>query len=153
MKPLAPIYTVDASVFVNAFNPHEQYHAVSLRFLNWLRTRSVPIVEPTLLLPEVTAAVARGRGNPDLAHRFAGALSRLPHLKLVPLDDILTEEAVLWAAEFRLRGSDAVYAGVTGHFKTTLVTLDGEQLKRLRQALPVRSPTELLQDLTSPTPS
>lgn len=157
-------YTVDASVFINAFHSHEPHHESSLRLLNWLRNGGAPLIEPTLLLPEVAATIARGRGNPDLAHRFAGALGRLPGLKLVPLDETSAIDAVVFAAEFRLRGSDAVYASVAGHFGSTLVTLDREHLERLPRALPVRRPSEVLYEIvkrglpptaspTSPTPS
>ena len=86
-------FTVDASVFVNAFNPHETGHADSRRLLDALRERSHPIIVPTLLLPEVAATVARGRGDAGLATRFAVAISRLPHLVLVTLDPALARQA------------------------------------------------------------
>lgn len=155
-------YTVDASVFVNAFHPQEPHHEFSLRLLNWLRNGGASLIEPTLLLPEVAATIARAKGDAALAHRFAGALGRLPRLRLVPLDDIYTMNAVIFAAEFRLRGSDSVYASVAGHYGSTLVTLDREHLERLPRTLPVRRPSEVLSEIvrgvprsppTSPTPS
>ena len=78
-------YTVDASVFVNGFNPYEAGHEESRRLLALLQEQAAPIVVPTLLLPEVAAAISRGRQDADLAREFAAALSRLPHLVLIPL--------------------------------------------------------------------
>lgn len=78
-------YTVDASVFLNAFNVGEAGQADSQRFLAHLQAKAIPIVVPTLLLPEVAATIARGCGEPELSRPFVAALVRLPHLVLVPL--------------------------------------------------------------------
>ncbi|UCC63636.1 MAG: DUF3883 domain-containing protein [Anaerolineae bacterium] len=55
---MASVYTVDASVFLNAFNPYEAGHEESHRLLARLQEEAAPIVVPTLLLPGVAAAVA-----------------------------------------------------------------------------------------------
>jgi predicted nucleic acid-binding protein len=137
-------YTVDASVFLNAFNPYEAGHETSQQFLAHLRRQAAPIVVPTLLLPEVAAAIRRGRDDPALARRFAEALSRFPHLLLVPLDEPLAHQAVVAAAEHGLRGSDAVYVAVALRFGSTLVTLDREQCERASRAIPACEPQEAL---------
>ena len=139
------VYTVDASVFLNAFNRHEAGHEISHRFLARLREQAIPIVAPALLLPEVAAAVSRGRGDADLARGFASAVGRLPHLVLIPLDVALTRESASVAAQHRLRGSDAVYAAVALRFGSTLVTLDQEQWERVAGVLPVQRPAEARQ--------
>jgi predicted nucleic acid-binding protein len=48
------------------------------------------------------------------------------------------------AAQYRLRGSDAVYATVALRFGSTLVTLDREQRVRFAEALTARYPAEAL---------
>jgi len=141
---VARLYTIDASVFLNAFNPYEAGHKDSNRLLAWLQEQATPIVVPTLLLPEVAAAVSRGREDENLAREFAASLSRLPHLVLVPLDMALALQAVDVAAQHHLRGGDAVYAAVALRFGSTLVTLDREQRERVAGMLAVRSPTEAL---------
>ena len=141
---MATIYTVDASVFLNAFNPYEVGHEESHRLLARLQEQAVPIIVPTLLLPEVAAAVSRGREDEDLAREFAATLSRLPHLLLVPLDTTLAQQAADVAAQYRLRGSDAVYAAVALRFGSTLVTLDQKQRERFAEALTVHYPAEAL---------
>ncbi|MBI4306437.1 MAG: hypothetical protein HY678_08985, partial [Chloroflexi bacterium] len=51
-------YTIDASVFVNAFNPHEEGHVESLALLASIQESGDPIIVPTLFLPETVSAVA-----------------------------------------------------------------------------------------------
>jgi predicted nucleic acid-binding protein len=141
---VASVYTVDASVFLNAFNPYEVGHEDSHRLLARLQEQATPIIVPTLLLPEVAAAVGRGREDEALAREFATSLSRLPHLVWVPLDTALAQQAVDVAAQHRLRGSDAVYAAVALRFGCTLVTLDREQRERVSHALTACYPVEAL---------
>ncbi|MCG3212452.1 MAG: tRNA(fMet)-specific endonuclease VapC [Anaerolineae bacterium] len=141
---MATTYTIDASVFINAFNPAEVGHADSHKLLAHLREQAAPLIAPTLLLPEVAAAIRRGRGDEALARQFAAALSRLPHLVLTPLDQVLAQQAGEIAARYSLRGSDAVYAAVALRFGSTLVTLDREQRERVAAALPTCTPVEAL---------
>lgn len=137
-------FTVDASVFLNGFNPAEEGHATSLAFLAQLQAQAVPVIAPTLLLPEVAAAIGRGQDNADLARQFAESLSRLPHLVLVALDESLARQAVEAAAQYRLRGADAVYVAVALRFGCPLVTLDREQHDRAAEALQTFYPAEVV---------
>jgi predicted nucleic acid-binding protein len=141
---VASVYTIDASVFLNAFNPYEAGHEESHRLLTQFQEQATPIIAPTLLLPEVAAAVSQGREDENLAREFAIALSRLPHLVLVPLDMALAQQATDLAARYRLRSSDAVYAAVALRFGSTLVTLDREQRERVAEVLTARYPAEVL---------
>ena len=127
---MSSTYTVDASVFVNGFNPYEAGHEESRRLLTLLQEQAAPIVAPTLLLPEVAAAIGRGRQDATLV--------------LIPLDTTLAQQAADIAAQYRLRGSDAVYAAVALRFGSTLVTLDREQRERVDGVLLTRYPAEAL---------
>jgi len=138
------MYTVDASVFLSAFNPRELDHDDSQRLLDRMQDDAKPIAVPTLLLPEVAAAIGRGQGDPDLARQFARALKQLPHLVWVPLDSVLADQASDLAAQQRLRGSDAVYAAVSVRFGSTLVTLDRQQRERVSGVVATRTPAEAL---------
>lgn len=146
---MAGPFTVDASVFLNAFNPGEAGHTESNRFLHLLQIQTIPMIGPTLLLPEVSAAISRGRQDASLARTFANTLSQLPHLILVPLDTVLAQQAAEVAAQQRLRGSDAVYAAVALRFGSQLVTLDREQRDRIAKVLATSTPAEALKTLTS----
>ncbi len=141
---MGDVYTVDASVFLNAFLAHESGSAESASLLSRLRGEGASIVVPTLVLPEVAAAISRGRQDAAAARAFAGALERLPSLMLVPLDASLARQAVEVAAHHRLRGSDAVYAAVALRFGGTLLTRDREQRERLDAVVPARYPAEAL---------
>jgi predicted nucleic acid-binding protein len=140
---MAGPYTVDASVFLNAFNPREAHHAASFQLIAQMQARAVPIIVPTLLLPEIAGTIARGSRDPELALRFAHSLCRLRHMILVSLDTETAQQAADVASRYRLRGSDAVYAAVALRFATTLVTLDQEQRQRVSPVLPTRVPAEV----------
>jgi predicted nucleic acid-binding protein len=132
--------TIDASVFVSAFTPSEEAHQTSKAFMREVRESGVPIIVPTLVIPEIAAAIGRGQGKPDLGYSFAIEVSQFPNVTLVNLDESLAESAAEIAATYRLRGSDAVYAAVAKRFATELVTLDTEQLQRMKKAVKVRKP-------------
>jgi predicted nucleic acid-binding protein len=144
---MASLYTVDASVFLNAFNPYEEGYQDSHRLLARLQAGAVPVIVPTLLLPEVAAAVSRGREDEKLARQFATALSRLPHLVWVSLEETLAQQAADVAARYCLRGGDAVYAAVALRFGSTLVTLDQEQRQQVDAVLTTRYPAEVLGEM------
>jgi len=141
------IYTIDASVFINAFNPAEIGHADSHRLLAELRQQAAPLIVPTLVLPEVSATIRRGRGDQQLAQRFSAALVRLPHLMLVSLDPQLAHQAADVAALYSLRSSDAVYAAVALRFSSTLITLDQEQHQRVASVITTRTPAEAIAEM------
>lgn len=144
---MASLYTIDASVFLNAFISFEAGHQDSRRLLAWLQAQAIPVIMPTLLLPEVAAAIGRGRDDEALAREFAAALTRLPHLVWVPLDAALARQAAEVAAQYRLRGSDAVYAAVALRFGATLVTLDRQQREQIDRVLSTRYPAEILAEI------
>jgi predicted nucleic acid-binding protein len=132
--------TVDASVFVNAFSPEENGSDKSMAFLSQLSKDGVPLIQPTLFLPEVAASLARKQDDTEAALELERELKNFLDLTLVDLDESLADFASEVAAKHRLRGSDAVYAAVALRFGTELVTLDREQLERLPKILSVRTP-------------
>jgi len=132
--------TIDASVFVNAFSPTEEGSDHSWKFILGLKETGTPIIVPTLLLTEVAASIARKQNNTDLALKLMFEVENLPNLTLVSVDESLAETAAEIAARHHLRGSDAVYAAVATRFATELITLDKEQLQRVKKAVPVRKP-------------
>ena len=141
-------YTIDASVFLNAFNPAEAGHAESNRFLAEVIAAATPVIVPTLLFPEVAATISRMHGDEHLARTYAQTLRNWPNLITIPLDEALSVEAVDAAARFRLRGSDAVYVAVAIRFDTTLVTLDREQRERATAAIAAVTPRVVLDNGT-----
>ncbi len=143
----APRYTLDASVVLNAFNPAEAGHAISLQLQTILQTQAIPVVVPTLLLTEVAAMIGRVLSDAPRARAFAHHLSRLPYLEWIPLTHMFGLAAADLAAQHRLRGADAVYAAVALRSGTTLITLDHEHLIRLTGIVSTRTPADVLPDL------
>ena len=102
--------------------------------------QKIPIIVPVLVLPEISAALSRGQGKPDLGKAFVQEIRNYPNTTFVDVDESIAMLAVDIAANHRLRGSDAIYAAVALRFGTELITLDGEQLARVPKVLPVRKP-------------
>jgi predicted nucleic acid-binding protein len=143
-RKAAQRYTVDASVFVNAFNPHEAGHAASLQILSAIQERGDPVIVPTLLVPEIAAAVARATDDNAGALQYAVAAAALPHLTLVSLTAAVARQAAELAAAHRLRGADAIYVAVARRYGTTIVSRDDEQRTRGGAVVTCQTPEEAL---------
>ncbi len=144
------MYTVDASVWVNAFDRREPGHTVSRQVLDILGTQGIAIVVPNLVLAEVAGAISRTRNDPTQALAFATTLGKLPNVTFVPLDNVLMQQAQTLAALHALRGADAVYAAVALQSGCTLITRDNEHLTRLTGIVTAVTPEVALADLISP---
>jgi predicted nucleic acid-binding protein len=142
------MYTIDASVWVNSFDHQEPGHETSRQFLAFLGQETVLIAAPTLVLAEVAGAISRTRKDWEQASTFALALSNLPNLTLINLDSDLAEQSLHLAAKHGLRGADAVYAAVAIKTGFTLISLDREHLTRLTTVITVKTPSDVLTDLT-----
>lgn len=144
-RPANRRFTVDASVFVNAVNPHEQGQAASLQALSAIHERGDPIIVPALLLTEVASALGRATGDARGAVQYADAIAALPNLSLVTMTPAVARQAAGLAATHRLRGADAVYVAVALRYGAVLVTRDSEQRTRGAAAVTCQSPEEVLQ--------
>src|SRR5215510_4759569 len=137
-------YTIDASVFVNAFNRHEEGHAKSLQILSAIQESGDPVIVPTLLVAEIASAVARATEDTAGALQYAMATAALPHLTLVALTAAVARQAADLAATHRLRGADAVYVAVARRYSTTIVSRDREQRTRGAAVVACRAPEAAL---------
>ena len=144
-RDAASRYTVDASVFVNAFNRHEEGHAESLQILSVIQERGEPVIVPTLLVAEIASAVARATEDNASALQYAIATAALPNLTLVALTAGVARQAADLAATHRLRGADAVYIAVARRYGTTIVSRDDEQRIRGAAVVTCQTPEEALE--------
>lgn len=142
------MFTIDASVWVNAESPGEPSQADSRAFIHIISTRAIPTFVPTLVVPEIAGAIARVRGDAALAGRLALALQGLP-LGWIALDESLARTAADLAAAHRLRGTDSVYAAVALTNNCDLVSLDREHLTRLTGVVRTLTPSAALARLRS----
>lgn len=136
----ATLSVADASVWVSALVAGEADHAASRAWLERRAQAERLVVGPSLLLPEVAAAISRRTGRPQLGHRAVSTLLRWPGLRIVAVDEELAQQAAQWAADLGLRGADAVYVAVASRIEVPLVTWDREQLERGRRVVSVMRP-------------
>jgi predicted nucleic acid-binding protein len=141
-----PRYTVDASVFVNAFNPYEVGHGASLELLTVIRERGDPVMLPVLVVPEIAAAVARASNDSAAALEYVDAAVALPHVTLVTVGGAIARHAAELAAVHRLRAADALYLAVAHRYGAVLVSRDREQRTRGSAVVSCRTPEEALRD-------
>ncbi len=141
------MYTVDASVWVNAFDQREPGHEASRRFLEAVHAQALPVVVPNLLCVEIAGAISRTRSEPTRAQEFARVVAHLPNVTLLPLDEDLAQQARNLAAQNGLRGADAVYAAVALQADCALVSLDQEHLTRLTAVVPAHAPAGALAEI------
>lgn len=131
---------IDASVYIALVNAHEREHSSSWTWFEGARAVDESIVAPVILLSEVAAALSRGLGDPTIAHRVVRQLVRSKVIELIPVTVAMAEQAAVIAADYRIRGCDAVYVALADQLSDTLVTLDRQQLDRGAALVAVRSP-------------
>ena len=78
------------------------------------------LVSPAILLPEVAGAIARRTGEQELAKMAVAALQRLPGLRMIAMDSVLSERAAYLAGTQKLRGTDAVYLAAADYLNLPL---------------------------------
>lgn len=122
--------TVDASIWVAAFDPLDRFHDPSLRFLTTATGQGLRVLGPALMPVEVACAIARRAGREDLDPAILDRLRAYPRLMLQPMDEQLLAEASRLGPAKRLRAADAVYAATAALHKTPLVSWDRELLDR-----------------------
>jgi len=143
------MYTLDANIFVRDLDTREPQHAECHALLDELETQAFPIVVPVLVLAEVAGTVSRTRHDPMAGRLGADLFRGRGTLILIPLDNSLAQEAAELAADYALRGADAVYVAVARRHNCTLVSLDREQRERAAAIVTTRTPAEALQAIQS----
>lgn len=108
------VYTIDASVHINALNENEPESEASQAFLARLERDRLEMICPTLLVTEIAAALSRAFNDQEKGMEFALAVRNLPNLTLVALDDPLAVAAAELAARHRLRGCGRGLCGSGG---------------------------------------
>jgi predicted nucleic acid-binding protein len=145
-----PIFTIDASVFINSVNRREDGYIDSNRFMRWIHDEGHPVIVPTFLLVELAASIARGQGSAARAERFVKRLYELNHFTFVPLDEPVMWDSVDIATQYQLRGGDAVYVAIARRYAAMLITLDQEQRARVSAVVSTLSPAEVMATISSP---
>ena len=140
------MYCIDASVFINSEIEGEQFHEYSAKLMQKIRERGITIIVPEIVLPEISSAIARGTDDPENALEFVKELKQIPNIVFVPIDMELAEESSRLAAQYRLRGCDAIYVAVAFMFNARLISLDKQQSERAAECIEVATPREELRN-------
>jgi len=134
--------TVDASVWVSAFDTKDRFHHESAAFLGRLTAAGTVAHAPTMVTLEVACALSRRYADPAVWQRALDRLRVNPFLHLVPLDENLLSESVRMGALNRLRAADALYAAAAGlETGGVLVSWDNELIERAGAVTPADWPS------------
>lgn len=120
----------DASVWVSLFMTQDVNHSASRLWVETYDARGGQLIAPTYLLVEVAGAIARRAQQSVPARQAVQYLSAFSRLRLVSVDNVLIDDAIDAAINFRLRAGDATYMGLAQQLNIPLVTWDNEQLRR-----------------------
>ena len=147
------MYTLDASVVGRDFDPGDPEYTVCHELIAQLDQQAIPVIVPRLLLAEAAGLVRRLTRDPIRARLVVNAWRTFTHVQIIPLDDALLDAAAEIAADYALRGADAVYVAVARRHNCTLVSLDREQRERSAAIVTTRTPVEALAELQPPSAS
>ncbi len=131
---------IDASVYVSLLNTHELSHVSSWEWFRKAQKAGEAFAAPSILLPEVAAALIRGVQDLKQVNKAIAQLKSEKPIELVPVTKKLAETAARIAAKQQIRGCDALYVALAIERQDTLVTLDKQQLQRASAIVTTRVP-------------
>lgn len=131
---------IDASVYAASLDVREPSHRQSRDWLEQAGREGALLFAPAIFVAEVASAVSRGQGQARRAQRIVRTLMQSQFVQLVAVSPALAERAAEIAAEYRIRGCDAVYLALAEQLAESLVTLDREQLERGAAVVTTRQP-------------
>lgn len=143
------MYTVDTSVWVNSFDHADQGTRSAAKYCNTWLGKECQSSCPIWYWSRSQAQLAALNGLTQ-AQAFATALSQLPNVTFIALDEPLAMQALILAAQHSLRGADAVFAAVALQEACLLISLDNEHLTRLKSVVTVWTPGDALSNLALP---
>jgi predicted nucleic acid-binding protein len=134
------VSVIDASVWVSRFLNDDTFHNISRSWLLETVASGQPLVGPTIVLAEVSGAIARRTGDTQFGYQIVHQIQQIPTLQPITVDVTLGQLAAQIASERRLRGADAVYVAVAKQLDLPLITWDRELLNRVAGLVIARTP-------------
>ena len=122
--------TLDANIWVSAFDPREGFHAQSIAFLAHVARQGLALHGPATVPLEVACAMRRRLRKNAHADDVIGRLRAHPSLVLHPITDRLLDLALALGVERQLRGMDALYAATAALMEAPLISWDAELIQR-----------------------
>ena len=102
----------DASIWVSLLHRKDVYRTPTHAWPTDYLVAGNELIAPNLLLAEVCGAIARRTGRSHFGHLAAAELLGSDFLHLIPIDQQLAQLAAEMAADYRLRGADALYTAL-----------------------------------------
>jgi predicted nucleic acid-binding protein len=99
--------TIDANVWVSAFDAKDHFHDESVGFLRTLVGSETIVHAPAIISLEVACALARRYADPAVGRKASIKIRANALLRLEPLDEGLLSEALRVGTRFHLRAADA----------------------------------------------
>jgi predicted nucleic acid-binding protein len=130
------VLTLDASVWVAAFDPRDHFHAGSTTFLRVVAQRRLRLHGPTFLLVEAACALARRARSESAGQSALERLRAHPTLVLHPVNERLLTSAWDLGVRQLLRGADALYVATAALLNAPLVSWDDELVHRASAVTP-----------------
>ena len=131
---------IDASVYIALVNEDEPGFVVSWQWLQTIQAKRERLSAPAIMIAEVAAAISRGKGDVAHARRIIRRLQNSRLIEFWPISFALAERSAEIAADYRIRGCDAVYVALAEQLGTDLVSLDQQQVERGKAVVPTRRP-------------
>jgi len=131
---------MDTSVLVAVINSHEPGHISSFNWFSNILSTGVAVSAPVILLAETAAAISRGQNDPERAYRAIRLLTETDYIMWYPVNQALAFRSAEIAADYKIRGCDAIFVALAEQLGEELVTLDNEQLTRSTAVISARRP-------------
>ncbi len=132
---------VDASVWVSQFIAQDFNYEASKTWITQFVKNSGVLVEPTFLLLEVAASVARQQvTNLEAKQTVIDMKESRDTIRFVSLNTKLLQVAIDVASDLQLRAGDAIYVAVAYQKSIPLISWDKEQLHKASKIVQTYSP-------------
>ena len=127
---ILPLVVLDASVWASSLLRNDANYGAAHAWISNHIGIGGYFAAPLLLVVETSATISRVTQDARAGRAAASQLYSFPLMRLVPMDQLLVDEAVDIAAHFHMRGADSMYVAVAKKLTIPLVTFDQEQLTR-----------------------
>ncbi len=131
---------IDASVYIALVNEDEPGFVASWQWLQAIYNNRERLAAPAIMMAEVAAGISRGKGDIIHARKIIRCLQRSRLIEFWPISLSLAARSAEIAADYRIRGCDAVYVALAEQLGTDLVSLDRQQLARGTAVVSTHSP-------------
>ena len=128
--------TLDANIWIAAYDPRDRFHEQSTAFLFSAIQRRLRLYGPAFVLVEAACALARRAQSSTAGDTALERLSTNSLLVLHPLDDYLLATAAQLGVRQLLRGAGALYAATAAIHGAQLVSWDDELVRRAGAVTP-----------------